>query len=153
MRTISEHDLVVHALQQVGDVLVSASSDRTLKVWDADTWECERTLRGHTDSVYCLAEFDGKVLSGAMDKTIKLWDPRTGACERTLEAPGYVCSLCVVGDKIASGLYGGEILVWSTATWELERTLEGHVSCVNVLLQVGDVLVVASSKSLKLHGP
>ena len=32
-RTLEGHNRVVWALQQVGDVLVSGSEDRTLKVW------------------------------------------------------------------------------------------------------------------------
>lgn len=43
--------------------MVSASEDATMKVWDFETGEYERTLKGHTDSVQDIA-FDpqGKVL-------------------------------------------------------------------------------------------
>lgn len=33
------------------NVLASASYDRTIKVWNIDTRQAERTLRGHTDVV------------------------------------------------------------------------------------------------------
>jgi WD40 repeat protein len=42
--------LLVH-----GDKLISGCSDRTIKVWNADTWACERTLEGHTGAVVSLA--------------------------------------------------------------------------------------------------
>lgn len=44
-------------------LLVTSSEDATIKVWDFETGEYERTLKGHTDSVQDIA-FDapGKVL-------------------------------------------------------------------------------------------
>ncbi len=44
-------------------LLVSASEDSTIKIWDFETGDYERTLKGHTDSVQDVA-FDnaGKTL-------------------------------------------------------------------------------------------
>ena len=36
-----------------GRRVVSASKDKTLKVWDVATGECLATLQGHSDSVRC----------------------------------------------------------------------------------------------------
>lgn len=43
--------------------MVSASEDATMKIWDFETGEYERTLKGHTDSIQDVA-FDaaGKLL-------------------------------------------------------------------------------------------
>lgn len=47
----------------VFSLLVSASEDATMKVWDFETGEYERTLKGHTDSVQDIAfDAQGKVL-------------------------------------------------------------------------------------------
>lgn len=67
-------------------VMISASEDATLKVWDFETGDYERTLKGHTDSVQDMA-FDnaGKLLvSCAADMSIKLWDFTTYECTKTL---------------------------------------------------------------------
>lgn len=47
----------------VFSVMVSASEDATLKVWDFETGEYEKSLKGHTDSVQDIS-FDqtGKLL-------------------------------------------------------------------------------------------
>lgn len=43
--------------------MVSSSEDGTIKVWDFETGEYERTLKGHTDSVQDIAfDAQGKVL-------------------------------------------------------------------------------------------
>lgn len=47
----------------VFSMMVSASEDATIKVWDFETGEYERTLKGHTDSVQDLAfDSQGKLL-------------------------------------------------------------------------------------------
>ena len=44
-------------------VLASASVDATVKIWDWETGECERTLKSHTKSVSdCQFDSTGKIL-------------------------------------------------------------------------------------------
>jgi platelet-activating factor acetylhydrolase IB subunit alpha len=91
-------------------LMISASEDATIKVWDFETGDFERTLKGHTDSVQDLA-FDGqgKVLAtcGA-DMSVKLWDFTTYECVKTLLGHDHnVSSVCFVptGDYILSGIF------------------------------------------------
>jgi WD40 repeat protein len=57
-----------------------------VKLWDINTDQCLKTLRGHTDGVSSVAwSRDGQTLaSGSSDETIKLWDVNTGKCLKTL---------------------------------------------------------------------
>ena len=67
-------------------LLVSASADKTLRLWNVATGECEQTLAGHSETVWS-AGFspDGtKVVSASADKTLRLWNVATGECEQTL---------------------------------------------------------------------
>ena len=63
-----------------GTRLASASSDRSVRLWDAATGAAVATLAGHTDAVISVAYSpDGKhVLSGSDDTTVKIWDSTTG---------------------------------------------------------------------------
>ncbi len=59
-----------------GNLLVSASLDRTIKVWNVANGRCVNTLTEHKGAVNCV-EFssNGKMLvSGSADATIKLWN-------------------------------------------------------------------------------
>ena len=47
----------------VFSVFVSSSEDATIKVWDFETGDFERTLKGHTDSVQDVTfDSNGKML-------------------------------------------------------------------------------------------
>ena len=87
-------DLVGHhegvsgcAVTPDGRRVVSASSDKTLKVWDLNTGRVLATLEGHTRGVRsCAISPDGKhVVSASADKTLKLWDLDAGRVVMTLE--------------------------------------------------------------------
>lgn len=59
-------------------LVVSASSDRTIKVWKpySDTPKTAHTVGWHTDYAKCLtyASGQGWVASGGLDRKIKIWD-------------------------------------------------------------------------------
>jgi WD40 repeat protein len=65
---------------------ISASEDRTLKVWDLSSGEAERTLAGHSGLVNAVAVTpDGRrAISASEDGTLKVWDLSSGEAERTL---------------------------------------------------------------------
>lgn len=67
---------VIRCLQANERRMVSASDDRTLKVWQLETNTGQRllTLRNHTDGVTCLQFNDFIIVSGSYDRTVKLWD-------------------------------------------------------------------------------
>ncbi|ODQ66037.1 WD40 repeat-like protein, partial [Nadsonia fulvescens var. elongata DSM 6958] len=48
------HDGGVWALQFVGNILVSGSTDRTVRVWDIEKAKCTHVFTGHTSTVRCL---------------------------------------------------------------------------------------------------
>lgn len=57
-----------------------------LQVWDYETGDFERTLKGHTDSVQDISfDLTGKLLAScSADMTIKLWDFQGFECIRTM---------------------------------------------------------------------
>ena len=72
------------ALSYLGGInspmLVSASGDKTLKIWDLQTYQEIRTLGGHQGEVYsAVVSPDTKhIISGGQDMIVRLWCFHTG---------------------------------------------------------------------------
>ncbi|MGL4767162.1 MAG: WD40 repeat domain-containing protein, partial [Formosimonas sp.] len=113
---------------RTGERVVSASADTTIKIWDAQTGQCLRTLQGHTHSVTS-AHFDRtgeRVVSASYDKTIKIWDAQTGQCLRTLQGhTDWVTSAHFdrTGERVVSASGDATIKIWDAQTGQCLRTL------------------------------
>ena len=68
------------AISNDGSHMATASSDRTVRLWDAATGQLLRTLSGHTDRVVRAAfNADGtRLASASLDRTARIWDVATG---------------------------------------------------------------------------
>lgn len=99
-----------------GKNLLSASHDRTVRVWDWRKGKNERVLRGHRDSVRCLALLSGNhVASASWDQTVRIWDWQTGKQISLLQCGlGRIHALAVSRNNrwLAAGGERG-IIVWS----------------------------------------
>src|SRR5262249_6249319 len=106
------------AVSDDGHYAMSASHDKTLKIWDLGTCEEVRTLTGHTGGVKSVLLFPGGrlALSGAHDGTVRMWDLQTG--ENTCVFYGHEHSVNVVtasptGAQAFSGSEDGSVVVWN----------------------------------------
>jgi WD40 repeat protein len=59
---------------------VSASSDRTLKVWELESRRELQTLSGHAGWVHAVTVTPGgrRAVSASSDRTLKVWDLESG---------------------------------------------------------------------------
>jgi dynein assembly factor with WDR repeat domains 1 len=58
-----------------GSKLITASSDKTCRVWSADTGECLQILEGHMDEIFsCAFNYEGDtIITGSKDNTCRIW--------------------------------------------------------------------------------
>lgn len=122
-----------------GQTLVSGSSDKTVKLWNAQTGELQHTLYGHARPVDAVAFApNGKIIaSGSRDRTVKLWDVQKGELIKTLDNQGRADSLAFSpGGKLlatvsarreeadAAVLFHSKVLLWDAQSGEFLRDLE-----------------------------
>lgn len=149
--TLSGHRAPINrvAFHPVFTLLVSASEDSTIKVWDYETGDFEKTLKGHTDSVQDVA-FDahGKLLaSSSADMTVKLWDFQAYECLRTLHGHDHnVSSITFMptGDHIVSCSRDKTIKVWEVGTGYCIKTYTGHRDWIRMVRVNKDGTLIAS---------
>lgn len=152
-RVLVGHRAAVNVVDFDDKYIVSASGDRTIKVWSTATCEFVRTLLGHKRGIACLQYHDKIVVSGSSDNTIRIWDIECGACLRVLEGHDELVR-CIRFDskRIVSGAYDGKIKIWDLVA-ALDprsqsslciRTLTEHTGRV-FRLQFDEFQIVSSS--------
>jgi WD40 repeat protein len=116
-----ENAVLSVAFSPDGKAFASASSDKSIRLWDTQSGREIRALSGHEDSVRSVAfSPDGKALaSGSHDNSIRLWETQSGHEIRALR--GHEDSLRSVafspdGIVLASGSDDNSIRLWDVAT-------------------------------------
>jgi len=144
-----------------GRYFISASSDTTVKVWNAHRGFCMSTLRTHKDYVKALAyaKHTEHVASGGFDKQIFIWDVNTLTAltstrntVTTSNVNGSKCSIYSLamndaGTVLVAGSTERVIRIWDPRTGDKHRKLKGHTDNVKALLINSDGTQVLSGSS------
>ncbi|KAF5839472.1 putative Notchless [Dunaliella salina] len=100
-----------------GRLLLSASFDKSVKLWDGVKGTFLATLRAHVGPVYQVAwSSDSRmIVSGSKDSTLKLWDVKTRRLK--VDLPGHADEVFCVdwspdGSSVASGGKDHVIKLW-----------------------------------------
>ncbi|KIJ65086.1 hypothetical protein HYDPIDRAFT_89257, partial [Hydnomerulius pinastri MD-312] len=126
LQTYSGHSATIWSIAFVpnSEHVVSASEDRTIRVWSlAECRGVGRVIkRGSSAEVVAVSE-DGNLLAiGGVDGKVEIWD--TKSLQKVVEAKeghsSWVTSLSFSSDstRIASGSDDCSVSVWSTSTGE-----------------------------------
>jgi hypothetical protein len=99
-----------------GKCAVSASSDRTLKVWDVERGRERHTLAGHTAPIRNVSlSADGKWAVSASSETLKVWDLASGGLLQTLDGQGTDVIAVTPDGRVVTVSDDGTRRVWKLA--------------------------------------
>ncbi len=111
-----------------GKQLVSASADRTGKIWDVATGRDLLSLKGHNDDVRSVVwSEDGKtVATGSFDGTAKTWNALNGKMQRSFtghDSGVFAVAFSLDARRLVTGSRDKTARIWDVATGEPLVTL------------------------------
>ncbi len=138
-----------------GQILASASLDKTIKLWSRDG-RLLNTLTGHSNAISSIsfAPDSKTIASTSVDKTIKLWRVSDGLLLRTIAVNSQTAAtFSPDGKTIASANADQTVKIWNASDGRLLRTLTGHNDGVICVTYSPDGKIIASGsedKTIKL---
>jgi len=136
--------------------VISASEDKTIRIWDRVGGEEILCIGGHHEAVtgVAITTDDSRILSASSDGTIRIWRAESGDCLGTLRHSSGVICLALSNDNslAAAGLADGSVCVWSL-TDQLERSrfhTEHRIQDI-VFSSDGKSLVIATTRYAYCH--
>ena len=141
-----------------GQRAVSASGDRSLKVWELGAGTLLRSLEGHTDFIWALVVTpDGqRAVSASHDRTLKVWDLARGTLLCSLKghlSDVYALAVTRDGQRAVSASWDKTVKVWDLGSGTLLRSLEGHAGSVYAVAVTPDgqrAVSASDDKTLKV---
>jgi WD40 repeat protein len=129
----TNHQIVFASYNSDGSYIITAGSDSSIIIWNADRRTIYRTLSGlkGRPNVAVFSADNKFVLSGGKDNKVSIWDigPMPPRIIKTFEGyPGQIKSLDVSrdGKYLATGSSNGTIRIWDLLSTNLVYDLKGH---------------------------
>ncbi|KAL4778668.1 putative wd40 protein [Aspergillus varians] len=138
-----------------GRMVVSGSTDHSIKLWDTKTGAEIRTIKGRSNLIPSVAfSIDRQMIApGPYDKLIKILDAKNGTRIQSMDGhSGPVSSVAFSADSqtIASGSQDKTLKLWDTKSGRNIQTLKGHGDSVRSIAFSADSQMVASGSYDKL---
>ncbi len=140
-RTMTGHEKAVNAVSIADNnrTVISGSSDKTLKVWNLDNGELERTMKNSFAANVVMATNDGSmVISSGVDRVLRLFRVNTGDLLRTYsnkanpkeDALVRAIDISPDGNQFATARVDKTVQIWDFNTGDSVKTFKGHTDYV-----------------------
>lgn len=140
------------SMAHTGEYAVTSSWDRSLRLWDLRTGQCQHKFLKHTKDVLAVAfsPDDRQIVSGGRDNIIRVWNVM-GECMHEFARDSHtdwVSSLCfspsLERPLVVSGGWDNKVKVWDLANGKCLHTLVGHTNYVSTVTVSPDGSLCAS---------
>ncbi|KAH9995687.1 WD40 repeat-like protein [Xylariaceae sp. FL0662B] len=153
-RSLHGHSHIVSdcVISSDGAYALSASWDKTLRLWELATGSTTRRFVGHTNDVLSVSfsADNRQIVSGSRDRTIKLWNT-LGDCKFTITDKGHTEWVSCVrfspnpqNPVIVSSSWDKLVKVWELSTCKLQTDHIGHTGYINTVTISPDGSLCAS---------
>ncbi len=116
--------------------IVTASDDKTARLWDAGSGQLLNVLEGHTKGINnAVFSPDGqRIVTASSDKTAQLWNASSGQLLNVLKGHTYLIANAAFspdGQRIVTASSDKTARLWDASNGQLLNVLEGHTDKVN----------------------
>eukprot|EP00126_Sphaerothecum_destruens_P002146 Sdes_comp15582_c0_seq2m4566 len=150
--TTSQKCLVVE-----NNVIIAASSNFTIRIWDLVSGASNSVLSGHSNSIVCIKSCQPSspyLISSALDESIRVWDIPKAKSLHVLHQEGGCFNIVILLHPIILCGGTGCIKAWDIESGECTRTIPlgamGSVMNVNHLLWTGSKIICDSLETIKV---
>lgn len=140
------------SLAHTGDYAITGSWDRSLRLWNLRSGQCQHKFLRHTKDVLAVAfsPDDRQIVSGGRDNVIRVWNVM-GECMHELTRDcheDWVSSVCfspsLERPVVVSGGWDKKVKVWDLVQGKCMHTLSGHTNYVTTVTVSPDGSLCAS---------
>lgn len=147
-RTLQQHNgPVVMVTELINGDLVSASHDKTIKIWNKDNGECIETLSEHSDKITDLKVISSTFCSVSKDKNIFFWETSSSNVARKHKCNEEITCLAVFenGNGLVTGSKDGYLRFWNFESLNMYKEIKAHEKSVYSILILSSNYYVSCS--------
>ncbi|GMH34943.1 hypothetical protein BSKO_02804 [Bryopsis sp. KO-2023] len=112
-------------LPQPRNLLISGSSDETVRIWNLVDKACVRVIRGQKHGVLFMSVSDGLIFCGSDDDNIRSWELESGDHVQTFQGhTSCVTSVVVKEGRMFTGSEDKTIKIWDITKGESVRSFD-----------------------------
>ncbi len=160
MQLLEGHDgqLYSATFSPNGQLIASASSDWTTRIWNVNSGVCESVLKAHQGAVYNVSFSDdnSQIVSASQDRTAMIWEVKGGRLVQVLKGhKGFVMDARFFPDgrRIATCGWDGTTRIWSARNGTCLFVLKGAGGSRITEISDGNMIILSAKggEHLKCH--